>query len=397
MANAGCINAIWFDWCFLQTLQQLDSACIWVWVQFTAPNPLDDKRFDYIKYTDKCWNTCCLTWENEIMIYATQWTLKNLTLTNDDANEVVNVKRTDVFWSNWKKTVVRYKTWWYPTSITDWTLAVEELVQNQYQSSWYNVSWLTDWTTYYFSAFAVAQDDTIIVVQTNSITTDFEWKPSTSTLARRTLNWTLNDSSWNWRNATWSSNMTYQTLSSWIKVAKTTTNNWWITVNWNIANLLSWDFTISMRTYTTWQWLSNTALMFWVWYDYSPYVWPNIRRWYNWDWKVNFRLRWWTSSQVVMMSSSTWTSSLQNKRIHICRTRISWNNVAYIDAVQECSMTSTLYTSSWNSWYILSRYTADQSLATWSMSSNVIVENRWRTATEVQSYRNKTKRFYWIS
>lgn len=173
MANAWCINAIWFDWCFIQTLQNLDSACIWVWVQFTAPNPLDDKRFDYIKYTDKCWNTCCLTWENEILIYATNWVIKNLTLTNDDANEVVNVKRNDIFWSNWKKTVVRYKTWWYPTSITDWTLAVEELVQNQYSSSWYNVSWLSDATTYYFSVFAVAQDDTIIVVQTWTVETDF--------------------------------------------------------------------------------------------------------------------------------------------------------------------------------------------------------------------------------
>lgn len=173
MANAWCINAIWFDWTLIQTLQQLDSSNIWVWVQFTAPDPLDDKRLDYIKYTDKNWNTCCLTWENEILIYATNWTIKNLTLTNDDANEVVNVKRSDVFWSNRKKTVVRYKTWWYPTSITDWTLAVEELVQNQYSSSWFNVEWLEDWTTYYFSAFAVAQDDTIIVMQTNSITTDF--------------------------------------------------------------------------------------------------------------------------------------------------------------------------------------------------------------------------------
>ena len=177
MANAWCINAIWFDWCFIQTLQQLDSACIWVWVQYTAPNPLDDKRFDYIKYTDKCWNTCCLTWENEILIYATNWTLKNLTLTNDADNEFVNVKRTDVFWSNWKKTVVRYKTWWYPSSASDWTLAVEELTQNQYSSSWFNVSWLDSWTTYYFSVFAIAQDDSTITVLSKNITPEY-WIPA---------------------------------------------------------------------------------------------------------------------------------------------------------------------------------------------------------------------------
>ena len=60
MANAGCINAIWFDWTYLRTLQCLDSSNIGVGVQYTAPNPLDDKRFDYITYTDKCWYQCCL-------------------------------------------------------------------------------------------------------------------------------------------------------------------------------------------------------------------------------------------------------------------------------------------------------------------------------------------------
>ena len=395
MANAGCINAIWFDWTYLRTLDTLDSANIGVGVQYCIPAPLDDKRLDYIKYTDKCGCTCCITGENEILVYATNWVIKNFTLTNDDTNERVIVKWNDLFGSNRAYTMVRYKTWSYPTSISDWTLAVKETTQNQYSVSWYNVSGLTDWTTYYFTAFAVSQDGTIIVVQNKNITTDFERKPSSSTLVRWTLDWTLNDASWNNRNATWSSNISYETLASWIKVAKTTTNNWWITVNWNIANLLNWDFTISMRTYTTWQWLSNTALMLWVWYDTSPFIWPNIRRWYDWDWKVNFRLRWWNSP--IIMSSSTRTSSLQNKRIHICRTRISWNNIAYIDAVQECSMSSTLYTSSWNSWYILSRYTAQQSLASWSKSSNVIIENRWRTSSEVSSYRNKTKRFYWIA
>lgn len=197
MANAWCINAISCDWCLIQTLQNLDSSNIWVWVQFTAPDPLDDKRLDYIKYTDKCWNVCCLTNENEILIYATQWVIKNFTLTNDDANEVVNVKRNDIFWSNWKKTVVRYKTWSFPTSITDWTLAVEETTMNQYSSTWYNVSWLSDWTTYYFSAFAVAQDDTIIDMQSKQITTDFFWwKYQKVEYIQSNASWLEQNSSW---------------------------------------------------------------------------------------------------------------------------------------------------------------------------------------------------------
>ena len=173
MANAGCINAIWFDWTYLRTLDTLDSANIGVGVQYCIPAPLDDKRLDYIKYTDKCGCTCCITGENEILVYATNWVIKNFTLTNDDTNEVINVKWNDLFGSNRAKTIVRYKTWSYPTSITDWTLAVQETTQNQYSVSWYNVSGLTNWTTYYFTAFAVSQDGTIIVVQNKNIKTDY--------------------------------------------------------------------------------------------------------------------------------------------------------------------------------------------------------------------------------
>lgn len=173
MANAGCINAIWFDWTYLRTLDTLDSANIGVGVQYCIPAPLDDKRLDYIKYTDKCGCTCCITGENEILVYATNWVLKNFTLTNNDTNEVVNVKWNDLFGSNRAYTMVRYKTGSYPTSITDGTLAVKETTQNQYATSWYNVSWLTDWTTYYFTAFAVSQDGIIIVVQNKTITTSF--------------------------------------------------------------------------------------------------------------------------------------------------------------------------------------------------------------------------------
>lgn len=257
MANAWCINAYNCDWCLIQTLWTLDSANIWVWVQFCAPDPLDDKRLDYIKYTDKCWNTCCLSWENEILIYATQWTIKNVVLTNDDINEVVNVKRTDLFWSNWKKTVVRYKTGSYPTSITDWTLAVEELVQNQYQSSWYNVSWLSDWTTYYFSVFAVAQDDTIIVVQTNSITTQFWW----------------------WRDILSSTqcyyelfnNQTDKTGKTSLNVSLTKDSIWYRIHNQNV--LFSWNNSVS--TFCSFRIKVNSNI--WQW-DYINQV------WYTWKW-----------------------------------------------------------------------------------------------------------------
>lgn len=173
MAVAGCINAYDCAGCYLTTLQQLQSDNIGVAINYTAPWEYWRRQLDYIKYTDKCGCTCCLTGENELRIVATQWVIKNFTLTNDYTNEVVNVKWNDLFGSNRAYTMVRYKTWSYPTSITDWTLAVKETTQNQYSVSWYNVNGLTDWTTYYFTAFAVSQDGTIIVMQSKTITAEF--------------------------------------------------------------------------------------------------------------------------------------------------------------------------------------------------------------------------------
>ena len=277
MANAWCINAYNCDWCLIQTLWTLDSANIWVWVQVCVPDPLDDKRLDYIKYTDKCWNTCCLTWENEILIYATQWVIKNFTLTNDDANEVVNVKRNDIFWSNWKKTVVRYKIWSFPTSITDWTLAVEETTMNQYSSTWYNVSWLSDWTTYYFSAFAVAQDDTIIVVQTNSITPEFlklyeySYNFVNSSIAQMTADWRswMSGASFSnkWISCSW--RHTYKVIPTWLSSAMSNCKKLTIVYNMNKPqNSTQWDHWVQTtnQQYSSWIYCNSEYVSFsWWW------------------------------------------------------------------------------------------------------------------------------------
>jgi len=387
MANAWCINAYNCDWCLIQTLWTLDSANIWVWVQFCAPDPLDDKRLDYIKYTDKCWNTCCITWENELLIYATQWVIKNLTLTNDDANEVVNVKRTDLFWSNRKKTVVRYKTWWYPTSITDWTLAVEELVQNQYQSSWYNVSWLSDWTTYYFTAFAVAQDDTIIVVQSWSITPDF--RRSSRRLDTTTQNWQFDI--WNTTNYWLCLSEDWQYLYVWYNSSRTvkqfrlstpfditTASSTWKTVAWvswqhgvfvspdwkKLYALWHDNYTLIEYTMTTphdlttatWVNVSLQSLWiyWWTWLTFSGdwlslFIWSYSRqKIYKISTQTPFTLSW--NSLSVVQQKSIWFSprwiSISNDWLHIFmwynRNMVQWN----LTTANDISTASSAYSKS---------------------------------------------------
>lgn len=68
--------------------------------------------------------------------------------------------------------MIRVSTTNYPATITDWTLVVNETTKNQYESTPFSMS-ATDGVTYYFTAFAIAQDDTMIDVQTNSITAEF--------------------------------------------------------------------------------------------------------------------------------------------------------------------------------------------------------------------------------
>lgn len=63
--------------------------------------------------------------------------------------------------SQWQKTVLIYKQGTTaPTSINDGTIAVEETTRNQYQSTGYTVTGLTNGNDYSFSLFAISTDGT---------------------------------------------------------------------------------------------------------------------------------------------------------------------------------------------------------------------------------------------
>ena len=103
--------------------------------------------------------------------------ITNFTLETDDDNEAILISWKDPTLkasspNPRKKTIIRVSTTNFPATITDWTLVVEETTKNQYETTPYSMS-ATDGVTYYFTAFAIAQDDTMIDVQTNSITAEF--------------------------------------------------------------------------------------------------------------------------------------------------------------------------------------------------------------------------------
>lgn len=393
MANAWCINAYDCNGCLIQTLQNLDSACIGVGVQYTAPNPLDDKRLDYIKYTDKCWCVQCLSAENEILIYATNGVIKNLTLTNDDVNEAIKIKWNDIFWSNRAKTIIRYKTWSYPTSITDWTLAVEETTKNAYSSDAFQVSGLEDWTTYYFTAFAVDLDGTIIDVQSMSIKTEFDWIPTNNTVAYYKLksSTTINDETWNynltnmWAVSFWE----YQ----WVDCAIFP----WTSTNSQLKNTAMTfsarpQQSVALWFYITWTYQDYFQCIYEIWHkNWNNLLWS----WYKHSWSPNWlSLSWftWASEVVKSWNLINWWHCLMNIT--------NWSSsVQYLDNVLYQSMTNQL---TWEQNWIWIWLPTDCTWLTdpktrcliWALS-RVVVENIAWNETKRNEYYNKTRKFFW--
>lgn len=385
MANAGCINAIWFDWAFLRTLDTLDSANIGVGVQYCIPAPLDNKRLDYIKYTDKCGCTCCITGENEILVYATNWVIKNFTLTNDDTNEVVNVKWNDLFGSNRAYTMVRYKTWSYPTSITDWTLAVKETTQNQYATNWYNVSGLTDWTTYYFTAFAVSQDGTIIVVQNKTITAEFGWQPWANTVAYYKLETDLKDYSWHNHhlNNSW---ITFTTLNGvpcayWngSSYAYWSDNIFW---SWNIT------FTASIRVkryQTSWSspnclrrfWQPNSNQSAWMWIHAAWASWVPAWTLMIWRWSND-------TSTGQQIQNTEWTNVITAYNWSTIRVFINWNKIYEGSYSYNISQKPNRIFTNWN----------DVDKLYWYLRENIFENVAWTDQQAKDYFKKMSRKFY---
>lgn len=77
----------------------------------------------------------------EATVSGTTWTIK----WTDPLDAGTNI---------WLNTKLVRKAWSEPTSLSDGTVVVTVTTRNQYQSTWYDDTWLTAWTTYYYRAFA---------------------------------------------------------------------------------------------------------------------------------------------------------------------------------------------------------------------------------------------------
>lgn len=210
-----------------------------------------------------------------------------------------------------------------------------------------------------------------------------KWKPWANTLAYYPLDWSLNDESWNWLNLT-SSWLSWETLSSWRKVAsvtgtwyleKTNPNFWDMAFDWTISSYI--NQTVSKSSWAYWtiimKWTNATnqdieLVVNWV----SLYCWV-----YGWGMITYWNISMNTFYHAVMTyNKSTWKMKFY----------VNWTYV------WESSFTLSISsTSNFRMWYA----THNNNPRTWQIWETIVESKEW-TATEVANYFNQTKSNYWL-
>lgn len=220
----------------------------------------------------------------------------------------------------------------------------------------------------------------------NQTKADYEPKPRqpwANTLLYMPLDWNTTDYSWNSNNWTWTGTSQYNNILSWW-TTKCAYFNSGSAINLT-SEVISWNPTYScscwIKTSSSWQWCLHH---FW-------------RDSYGERAKL---LMFYAGNQrplqdAYMIDIYVWdatTSSLWNTWIYVVYTYTWW--------VHKCYINGTLYgTGSWNlnitSWYRKSIWSTDTNHY-WYSLSNIIIENKVRTAQEISDYYNLTKSNYWL-
>lgn len=218
------------------------------------------------------------------------------------------------------------------------------------------------------------------------------WKPGANTIAYYKLDGNTNDYLWNY-NWTWSWTSAYKTLSSWIQVAYMPESN-------KLSYIYS-SCQVLPKTVSFWfqkenrYWDGSWAT------DWVQLIWQCNSESGNWQLRFNlvpsavkFKIRnssW--ENDIWWLVPDSWNTNWHN----IVFTLTNWDNKLYYDSVLfgtlwwNCTVWWNLYM--WGNPFGLNG-TYKRQLA-WCMSE-VILEDKVRTAEEIQAYYNQTKSNYWL-
>ena len=255
------------------------------------------------------------------------------------------------------------------------------IIQNGFSQSSNFCCIVLDETTYYFTAFAIDQNNNIIDSQTLSITTDFWWHVTPNTLAYYKLETDWNDYSWNWNDMT----------ATWISFA-----NWVAVLNWNqratIPNI-TWFKTICFRFKKTNDY-NGMPISQWNTNWYIQLRTNGFSAWWSWWWNFNkdFTAWWSTPSNVWRLCVVTQTTASDQSGSWSMKFYlsdfwwVSWIRQYDQDASHYLNRSITKFWWSWNT-------SAPYALIA-EMSKFIVEKSEW-SFDDIVSYYNKTKSKYW--
>ena len=235
---------------------------------------------------------------------------------------------------------------------------------------------------FYFAQYWLLQSMvcTMIDVQTNSITAEFKWKPWENTIAYYEFNSNLLDSSWNNRNLsayTWS--FSYWTASWWWKYVQLSSSN---TAN-NLSIPINFDWYTVSWFVNFWEIRSSGAQ--WIVLDIQSNDWfPRFRSWNNW---INSYC-WWSHWAPASINTRYYLVCVIKNKIMYCYIN---GELKFQDNVVNYSWTLATFVLNWISDKSRTQYRTNAKL--WEL----IIENAWRTWSEITKYFNQMKNKYWIS
>ncbi len=319
------------------------------------------------------------------------------------------IKRTDpwnltvngVLLTSWSSTKLVRKVGSAPSDSSDWTLVVTETVADTYSSTWYTDTWLTNWTTYYYKAFAVGDNSTESASNSANVTPSaWWWQPWVNTLVYLPLNWDALDQSGNSRDGTMPSNTS---LYSWEYINGNSWSQYYL-AHW------AWDQNSAIYgTYASTQlWNADRTICVWVKVVASI---NSAEVDFHYIGTANGGTQWWWFGVFAMYASPNHIGILRyydDPYTNNFSYDNNWHNyiVTYSDTNkakmyvdwQQVVMTANAnvsFSTVGTNYYLWALRSSDTSKRIWL--SKYIIEDKERTAQEISDYFDQTKWDYWIS
>lgn len=252
---------------------------------------------------------------------------------------------------------------------------------------------MLDETTYYFTAFAIDQNNNIIDSETSSITTDFWWHVTPNTLAyfkidENDTNSIVYDKTSNSYNATWYWTANYETLSTWKRVLNFTWSNG--IYCWNKV-FTTQPLTVSVWFYSKWnQSTDNTIVSNQrdVWSQWIVLAFGGASTLFTFFGNGSSRQ---TITNKVSISHNQWIHYLFTIEWWTIKKYMNWNLVQTVNG----SWTPQFWNATVLSmWFLRTQWSQGNFRFSNIKLSDVILENVAWDSSKVADYYNKTKKYF---